>query len=203
MNKIYFLMLFICMNLFSMAPVENFILTNDGTKIIIRHNSFRIDIREKMVFYKLSNVNIESKIRFKDFDYILLGTNKFKTYQLNNSKEVNGYFVLSETDSRTLIFTTKPNEDVESTKVNYVFYIVDSNNAIVDGLEFDNLKNTKSSNTRGEIFSKIRFYFNDCEKLVTRITSYDNLLLENQNMDILDFFNLPVYIECIKEKSLQ
>lgn len=198
MKKIYLLVLFISMKTFSMPFVENFILTNDGSKIIIKPNSFRIDIGEKMAFYKLSNSNVESKIKFKDFDYIFLGSNKFKTYQLNNSKEINGYFVLSETASKTLIFTTIPNEDAESTKVNYLIYIVDLNDTVIDGLQFDNLKNTKSSTRRGEIFSKIQFYFNECEKLITRVTSYDNLLLENQNMDILGFFNSPVYIDCQK-----
>lgn len=191
-------MLFISMNSFSMPIIENFILTNDGTKIIIKPNSFRIDVREKIVFYKSSNSLIESKIKFKDFDYVLLGSNKFKTYQLNDSKEINGYFVLSESSSKSLILMTKPNEDIESTKVSYVIYILNSDNTIIDSLEFDNLKNSKSITKRGDIFPKIQFYFKDCEMLISRITTYDNLSFENQNMDILNFFNSPVYIECEK-----
>lgn len=186
------------MNSFSMPIIENFILTNDGTKIIIKPNSFRIDVREKIVFYKSSNSLIESKIKFKDFDYVLLGSNKFKTYQLNDSKEINGYFVLSESSSKSLILMTKPNEDIESTKVSYVIYILNSDNTIIDSLEFDNLKNSKSITKRGDIFPKIQFYFKDCEMLISRITTYDNLSFENQNMDILNFFNSPVYIECEK-----
>ncbi|PKB17294.1 hypothetical protein CLU82_2491 [Flavobacterium sp. 5] len=181
-----------------MPAFESFILTNDGSKITIKTSYFRIDNTEKVVYYKLPNSDIESKIKFKDFDYIHIGTNKFKTYKLNNSKEVNGYFVLSDTASKTLIFTTKPNEDEESSKVNYVFYILDLNNNIIDSLEFDNLKNAKSNNSRADIFSKIQFYFKDCEMLITRIESYDKLSAQNQNLDILDFFNSPVYIECIK-----
>lgn len=196
MKKIYFLVLFISMNAFSMPIIENFILTNDGAKIIIKSNSFRIDIAEKIVFYKPFNSDVENKIKFKDFDYVLLGSNKFKTYQLNNSKEINGYFVLSESASKTLLLTTKSNESTISTKINYVIYILDANENIIDGLQFDNLKNSKSITTRGDIYSKIQFYFNDCEKLITRISSYDNRSLENQNMDILKFFNSPIYIEC-------
>ncbi|WP_157813352.1 hypothetical protein [Flavobacterium sp. 5] len=191
-------MLFLSINSFSMPAFESFILTNDGSKITIKTSYFRIDNTEKVVYYKLPNSDIESKIKFKDFDYIHIGTNKFKTYKLNNSKEVNGYFVLSDTASKTLIFTTKPNEDEESSKVNYVFYILDLNNNIIDSLEFDNLKNAKSNNSRADIFSKIQFYFKDCEMLITRIESYDKLSAQNQNLDILDFFNSPVYIECIK-----
>lgn len=196
MKKFYFLVLFISMNAFSMPVIENFILTNDGVKIIIKPNSFRIDISEKIVFYKPFNSDVENKIKFKDFDYILLGSNKFKTYQLNNSKEINGYFVLSESASKTLLLTTKSNESTISTKINYVIYILDANENIIDGIQFDNLKNSKSITTRGDIYSKIQFYFNDCDKLITRISSYDNLSLENQNMDILKFFNSPIYIEC-------
>lgn len=181
-----------------MSVSENFILTNDSLKIIINPNSFRIDIREKIVFYKVPNSNLENKIKFKDFDYVLLGSNKFKTYQLNDTKETDGYFVLSQTPTKTLILTTKPNTDVDSHKVSYLMYIVSSSNKIMDGLEFDNLKNSRSITKRGEIFAKIRFYFSDCELLLSRITFYDNSTLENQNMDILDFFNSPVYIECTK-----
>ena len=198
MKKFYFLMLFLSINAFSMTFSESFILTNDGLKISIKPNFFRIDATEKIVFYKLSNSDVESKIKFKDFDCIQIGTNKFKTYKLNNSKEINGYFVLSEIGTKTLILTTQPDEEEESTKVNYVFYIIDINNNVLDSLQFDNLKNAKSISLRGEIFSKIQFYFADCEMLIKRISSYDNLTVENRNLDILDFFNSPVYIECPK-----
>ena len=198
MKKIYFLMLFISMNSFSMPFFESFILTNDGLKINIKPNFFRIDNIEKIVFYKLQNSDVESKIKFKDFDYIHLGPNKFKTYKLNNSKEINGYFVLSETSSKTLIFTTKPDEEEDGSKVNYILYILDLNNNILDSLQFDNLKNKKSNSIRGDIFSKIQFYFSDCQMLISRITSYDKPSAQNQNLSILDFFNSPVYIECLK-----
>lgn len=188
------------MNSFSMSITESYILTNDGSKIYIIPNSFRIDNKEKTVFYKLPNSNVDGKIKFKDFDYIQIGKNKFKIYRINDFREPQGYFVLSETDTNTLIFTTKASDDEESTQINYVFYVLESNNNnnIVDGLEFDNLKNPKSINARGEIFSKIQFYFKDCETLIKRITSYDNLSVENKRMDILNFFNSPVYSECKK-----
>lgn len=191
-------MLFLSMNSFSMPIFESFILTNDGSKINIKTNFFRIDNAEKIVIYKLPNSEVESKIKFKDFDYIHIGTNKFKTYKLNNSKEVNGYFVLSETTSKALIFAAKPDEDEGSTKISYTFYVLDLKNNILDSLQFDNLKSTKSIITRGDIFPKIQFYFKDCELLIKRIESYDNLSAKNQNLDILDFFDSPVYIECLK-----
>jgi hypothetical protein len=196
MQKFRFLMLFLSLASFHMSFSESFILTNDGSKITIKNNFFRIDNAEKIVFYKLSNSEAESKIKFKDFNYIHIGTNKFKTYKLSNSKEVNGYFVLSETASKTLVFTTTSDDDEESTKISYVFYVLDLNNNILDSLQFDNLKNTKSITVREDIFPKILFYFKDCELLIKRISSYDTS--KNQNLDILDFFNSPVYIECLK-----
>ncbi|MGQ7945398.1 hypothetical protein [Flavobacterium sp. WC2509] len=196
MQKFYVLMLFLSMNSFSMPVSESFILTNNGSKINIKTNFFRIDTTEKIVFYKLPNSDVENKIKFKDFDYVHIGTTKFKTYKLNSSKEINGYFVLSETASKTLVFTTIPDENEESTKVNYVFYVLDLNNNVLDSLQFDNLKSSKSITAREDIFPKIKFHFRDCQELITRISSYDTA--KNQNLDILDFFDSPVYIECQK-----
>lgn len=195
-------MLLISMNSFSMTLFENFIIANDGSKINIKPNFFRIDSNEKTIFYKLLNSDVESKMKFKDLDYIIIGKNKFKTYKLNNSKEVNGYFVLSETASKALILSSNPDDDEESTKVNYVFYILDLNNTIIDSLQFDNLKNSKSATVRGDIFLKIQFYFSDCPLLINRISAFDTISLQNSNLTILDFFNSPVYVECVQQKTL-
>ncbi|HEU4790117.1 MAG TPA: hypothetical protein VFS71_10555 [Flavobacterium sp.] len=198
MKHFYFLILLFSVNSFSMESFQSFILTNSGSKIAIKTNFFRIDYVEKTVFYKLENSEIEKKISFKDFDFILIGKNKFKTFKLNNSKEINGYFVLSETASKLLILSSTSSDDEDSNLVNYVFYIVDSNSGILDSLQFDNLKKPKSVSVRGDIFSKIQFYFKDCNLLMDRISSYDNTSFQNLNLAILDFFNSPVYIECLK-----
>jgi len=187
-------MLLISINSYS---IENFILTNDGSKINIKPSFFRIDTNEKTISYKLSNSDVESKMKFKDFDFINIGKNKFKTYKLQNSKEVNGYFVLAETATKTLLLSTEPDEDEESTKVNYVFYVVDLTANIIDSMKFDNLKNSKSGTMRGDILFKIQFYFNNCPLLMTRISSFDNLFDQDNNLKILDFFNSPVYINCL------
>jgi hypothetical protein len=185
------------MNSFSMESYESFILTNSGAKINIKPNFFRIDSSEKIIFYKLSNSEAEIKMSFKDFDYILIGKNKFKTFKLNNSKEVNGYFVLSQTPSKTLILSSRSDEDEESNLVYYVFYILDLNNNIIDTLQFDNNKKAKSALIRADIFLKIDFYFSDCKSLINRISLFDNTSTQNLNLDILGFFDSPVYIECL------
>lgn len=198
MRYFCFLILFVSMNSFSMGSFENFILTNSGSKIDIKPNFFRVDYAEKIVFYKSANSEVETKIKFKDFDFIRFGKNKFKIYKLNSSKEINGYFVLCETASKTLIFSTNLGvDDDESNLVHYVFYIIDSNNNIVESLQFDNIKKPKSASLRADIFSKIQFYFSNCKLLMDRISSFDNTSLKNLNLDILGFFNSPVYIECL------
>ena len=65
-----------------MESFQSFILTNSGSKIAIKTNFFRIDYAEKTIFYKLENSEIEKKISFKDFDFILIGKNKFKTFKI-------------------------------------------------------------------------------------------------------------------------
>jgi len=162
---------------------------------MIRTNFFRIDYVEKIVFYKLSNSEAENKMSFKDFDYIIIGKNKFKTLKLNNSKELNGYFVLAESSSKSLFVSSISDED--DSVMHYVFYIMDSKNVVLDSLQFDNLKKPKSASVRGDIFTKIQFYFKDCNLLMDRISSFDNTSFENFNLDILGFFDTPVYFECL------
>jgi hypothetical protein len=198
MKNFYFLIVLLSINSYSIESFQSFILTNSGSKIAIRTNFFRIDYDEKTVFYKLENSELEKTISFKDFDFILIGKNKFKTFKLNNSKEINGYFVLSETPSKSLILSSSPSEDEDSNLVKYNFYIIDLTGNILESLQFDNLKKPKSVSVRGDIFTKIQFYFKDCNLLMDRVSSFDNTSFENLNLDILNFFNSPVYIECLK-----
>jgi hypothetical protein len=178
-----------------MESFQNFIQTNNGSKIDIKPNFFQVDYAEKTIIYKLSNSEVENKMKFKDFDFILIGKNKFKTYKLNSSKEIDGFFVLCQTATKTLVFSTNSVDD--SDIVHYVFHIIDLNNNIMESVQFDNEKKPKSVSVRGDIFSKMQFYFGDCSSLIKRISLFDNTSLENFNLDILGFFDTPVYIECL------
>jgi hypothetical protein len=197
MKHLYFLLLFFSINSFSNGSYQSFIVKNGGTKIIINPNFFRIDSNEKNVFYKLESSEAEKKISFNEIDYIIIGKVKFKTFKLDNLKDIDGYFVLSETASKSLIVSTKLSGEEDSNLVNYVFYILDTHNNILESLQFDNLKKPKSVSVRSDIFSKIKFYFSDCKLLMDRISSFDNTSFENQNIDILGFFDTPVYIDCL------
>ncbi|KAF2336479.1 hypothetical protein [Flavobacterium daemonense] len=195
MKHFYFLILLFCINSFANESFDSYILKKEGTKISINPSFFRIDSNEKFVFYKLENSDVEKKISFKDFDYILIGKIKFKTFKLNNSKEINGYFILCETASKSLIVSSSSDEESET--MHYVFYIIDQDTKVVDNLEFDNLKKTKSAEIRADIFLKIQFYFKDCNALMDRLYSFDKDSAQNSNLNILGFFDSPVYIECL------
>jgi hypothetical protein len=196
MKNLYFLLLLISMYAFSFETPQSFILTNTGQKINIKPNFFRIDSTERIIFYKLFNSETEIKMSFKELNYILIGKNKFQTYKLNNSNEINGYFVLSENTTYSLILSSN-SDDEDNNLMRYYLYIVDKSNKIIDNLNFDNRKSPKSSNVRADIFTKVQFYFGNCSLLINRLTSFDNMAVENLNLDILKFFDSPIFSECL------
>ena len=111
MKIFYILFLFLSLNV---QAEDSFIIKNDGTKALIKSNSFRVDQSEKLIYYKLITNDSEVKMSFKDFSSVEFGVNKFKTYKLNNSKEIKGYFVLTESNDKTLISISKVDEDEDS-----------------------------------------------------------------------------------------
>jgi hypothetical protein len=188
-------MLFMSIYSYSAGLTDNYILMNTGIKISIKPNSFRVDSSEKTVFYKELNSDKENSLRFKDFDFILFGKHKFQTFKVNNSSEVNGYFVLAQSSSKTLIFSTKSDE-IDSNSVFYFLYILDSDNNVIESIKFDNHKSSKSSTFRSGIYPLIRYHFLNCNLLIDRISSFDNTSFENLNLDILGFFDTPFFISC-------
>ena len=194
MKKIFFLLLLI--SFYSYAE-DSFIIKNDGTKAIIKSNSFRVDQTEKLIYYKLITSDSEIKMRFNEFSSVEFGVNKFKTFKLGNSKEIKGYFVLTENNDKTLISISIADEDEDSRKVTYEFYVVDSSNQILESHTFNNLLNQKNADLRSEIYSKIKFYFSDCSELLKRLDMYDKNNSDINNTTILRFFNSPVYQKCI------
>ncbi|SHI40245.1 hypothetical protein [Flavobacterium terrae] len=192
-NFYIFLLLFFSFNL---TFADSFIIKADGSKSQIKSNSFRVNSLEKMIYYKLIDSDKEIKLNFKDFDYVVFGVNKFKTFRLNNSREITGFFVLTETEDKMLITIPTVDPESDGKKVNYVFHVIDKNYNIIESHNFNNLKNQKSSNDRSEIYSKISFYFSECINLINRLSVYDKNTHSIDNLSILSFFNAPVYIEC-------
>ncbi|WP_310555301.1 hypothetical protein [Flavobacterium sp.] len=194
MKKILFLLLLIS---FNANAEDSFIIKNDGSKANIKSNSFRVDQNKKIIYYKLTTNDSEIKMSFNDFSSVEFGVNKFKIYKLNNSKEVKGYFILTETNDKTLISISKPDEDEDSKKVSYEFHILDNKNQVLESHFFNNSVNQKNADLRGEIYLKIRFYFSDCFELLKRLDMYDKNNSDINNTTILRFFNSPVYQKCI------
>lgn len=192
-NFYIFLLLFFSFNL---TFADSFIIKADGSKSQIKSNSFRVNSLEKMIYYKLIDSDKEIKLNFKDFDYVVFGVNKFKTFRLNNSREITGFFVLTETEDKMLITIPTVDPESDGKKGNYVFHVIDKNYNIIESHNFNNLKNQKSSNARSEIYSKISFYFSECINLINRLSVYDKNTHSIDNLSILSFFNAPVYIVC-------
>lgn len=196
MNKFYFLLLFFYFNCFANESLDNYIFDRNGEQININPNFFRIDNFEKCIFYKLASGSSEIKMNFSDLDYVIIRKNKFKTVRFKSSKEIKGFFVLCETATKTLLFSSSSQEEDDSV-AKYEFYIIDKENLILENHSFDNLKRPKSASIRSDIFGKIRFFFDDCPLLIKRISSFDVASAENFNLDILGFFDAPIYINCL------
>lgn len=196
MNKFYFFLLFLSFSGFATESFDNFIFNKNGDQININPNFFRIDNAEKCIYYKLVSGSSEIKMNFNDLDYVIIRKNKFKTVRLKNTKEIKGFFVLCESAAKTLLFSSSSQEEDESV-VKYQFYIVDKENSVLESHIFDNLKRPKSASIRSDIFGKIRFFFDDCPSLIKRISSFDVASAENFNLDILGFFDAPIYINCL------
>ncbi len=194
MKKLYLFFFFFLT--FNLTFADSFIIKLDGSKSQIKSNSFRVNSLEKIIYYKLIDSDKEIKLNFKDFDYVVFGVNKFKTFRLNNSKEITGFFVLTETDDKMLITIPTADPESDNNKVNYVFHVIDKNFNIIETHTFNNLRNQKSSNARSEIYSKISFYFPNCSSLINRLSSYDKNMHSIDNLSILGFFNAPVFTEC-------
>lgn len=192
--KSFFFLIIVLLSQFAFA--DSFIIKNDGSKAIIKSNSFRVDASEKRIYYQLENNDSEIKMSFKDFDYVIFGVNKFKTFKLPHSNQIQGFFVLAEIGNKSLISITIPNQEEGSSKISYLFHVIDNQNTILETHEFNNIKNQKNAALRSEIYSKIKFYFSSCELLLNRLNYFDRNSQGIDNTSILSFFNTPVYLSC-------
>ena len=177
-----------------LAFAEDEILLKNGTKALIKPNTFKVDYNEHKISFQTDGSNKEVTILFKDFDWVTVGINKFQTFKFEGSSTVEGYFVLSETNSKKLIFRSFQEE--ESNLIKYSFYIVDTNNKVLDFHAFDNGASKKSVTQRSEIFLKIRYYFSECTEMLKRLEVYDQFSSDLNHIRILLFFKTPIYYNC-------
>jgi hypothetical protein len=197
MKKITFCLLLL-LN-FSAFAIDSFIIKKDGSKQVIKSNSFHVDQTEKVIYYQLENEQTEVIMSFNDFSSVEFGTSKFKTFRLNNSKKAEGYFVLSESEGKSLISIFKPDLENEDSKTFfYEFHVIDKNNTIIESHFFNNIIDQKNADLRNEIYIKIKFYFENCSTLSKILEMYDskNYSKTNDNTKILEFFNSHAYYKC-------
>lgn len=187
------LLLIFCYLLSLSALAEDEILLKSGIKETIKTNTFKVDYNERKISYQ-TNSNKEVTLHFEDFDWVTVGVNKFQSFMLEGSSVSEGYFVLSETATKKLIFRTTQDED--SSLIKYVFYVIDNNNNILDYHSFDNGTSKKSITQRSEIFLKIRYYFADCTDMIQRLELYDQYSTDMSHSRIVSFFKTPIYYNC-------
>lgn len=176
------------------AFAEDEILLKSGIKETIKPNTFRVDYTERKISYQTNANSKEVTILFKDFDWVTVGINKFQTFTLDGSSVAEGYFVLSETATKRLIFRSIQDED--SNLIKYAFYVIDINNKILDYHSFDNGTSKKSITQRSEIFLKIRYYFAECTEMMQRLELYDQYSSDMNHNRIVLFFKTPIYYNC-------
>lgn len=194
-NVLFLFLLFV----FQHAFANGFIVKNDGSKSEIQENSFHVDASEKVIYYQLLNASKEIKTSFKEFNYVIIGVNKFKTFKLDNSKVVSGFFVLAETLDKTLLSISLSEEDADGNVQNvYVFHVIDAHDTIIESHEFNNGKSPKNVHLREEIYSKIKFYFPNCNDLLKRLDTFDSNPNDTLKLGVLRFFNNPVYTSCLE-----
>lgn len=177
-------------SLFSKTIDDDEIVLKDGSKAIIQPNSFKVDFESKTITYKVEN-STPRKLGFKDFISVEFGANKFQTFKFNRDSDIEGYFVIAETNTKKLVLHTLPQE--EEGVVTYEFHIIENDKVILDSHLFDNKKNQKSANLRSDIYGKIKFYFPNNIQLLHRLQQFDKNSFSIDNTKILGFFNNPVY----------
>lgn len=181
---------------FHSKKADDEIILKNGNKTTIQANSFKVDFESKIISYK-SAQNIAMKLKFSEFNSVVVGVNKFQTLKWKENSEMEGYFVLTETPTKKLLTRSEPKE--EENEITYEILITDSNNQILETYTLDNKSNKKSALLRSEIYTVIKYHFPECQKLLERMELYDKNSYNANDTRILSFFNNPIYYDYTKK----
>ncbi|MES2812815.1 MAG: hypothetical protein V4670_10140 [Bacteroidota bacterium] len=192
--KTLFFSIILLLNLNTKAADDEIILKN-GNKTTIQPNSFKVDFEEKTISFK-STKNTLMKLKFNEFNSVVVGVNKFQTLKRNSNSETEGYFVLTETTTKKLLIRSQSKE--EENEIKYDLIIIDSNNQIIETHTLNSKPNKKSALLRSEIFTIVKYHFSECQKLIERMEVYDKNSYDINNTRILSFFNNPVFYDYTK-----
>lgn len=189
MNKLLFsfFLIFYSVSIFS----QDTIYLKNGTKIIPRpggHKYYGTPLTRivdgKKVSYAVPKSGFGKNVKSKDLNYAVVGDRLIKVFELKyNDKgkdkiaEPIAYYVFIETDQYRLINVTY------STNVSPIvrFFVIDNNDAVVDGVSFIAGSTKKDDRKREEVVEMIKKYFSNIkeemdflEECRVRSKDYDN-----------------------------
>jgi len=193
MKKIAVMLLFFSLNSFAQ---NSFFIDKKGEKTIIKDDEWDIIVIDKRVSYKLPGKTWEKYITFSDLDYGIFGSYKFKSFKINKKKKA--YFVQAEADGKSLISlavtTVATSGGISSSNTHYEVLVVDSEDNVLEKLDFHDFRNSKSVSARGQLAGMVKSHFPNCRLLLEAL---DNANMHDKlNMEILSFLNTPIFRDC-------
>lgn len=184
----------------SMYSQNDFIITNQGEKIEVEDTTIAINYTDKTLEYNSLEKGKTKTIDFTDFSYCYFEGYVFMTFDLYQKNAVKGYFVIVDSPNKKLISTTLPPDTDDYNKfknqtVKYEYYIIDENSTVLEKLAFDNIKTENNAIARSLIAMKLKNQFRDFPEFLTRLSAFENIPNDNQNLKILELFEYPSYMK--------
>lgn len=184
----------------SMYSQNDFIITNQGEKIEVEDTTIAINYADKALEYKSSEKGKAKTIDFSDFSYCYFEGYVFMTFDLYKKNAVKGYFVIVDSPNKKLISTTLPPDADDYNKfknqtVKYEYYVIDENSTVLEKLAFDNIKTENNAIARSLIATKLKNQFRDFPEFLTRLSAFENIPNDHQNLKILELFEYPSYMK--------
>jgi len=152
---------------------EGFIIDKDGKKIIV--DVSKVKYLSDELQYQLPN---SEKIKNIDIDDIMtadLGDYRIETYTID--KKPKPYFIIAETTEEKLVvykkfhyihYTNSQGNTKTSSSVDYKYYILDTNNTVIERQDFTDIKGVKEAQKRDEAEAILKNHFRDCPELKRR-----------------------------------
>ncbi len=184
----------------SMYSQNDFIITNQGEKSEVEDTTISINYANKTLEYNSLEKGKTKTIDFTDFSYCYFEGYVFMTFDLYQKNAVKGYFVIVDSPNKKLISTTLPPDTDDYNKfknqtVKYEYYIIDENSTVLEKLAFDNIKTENNAIARSLIAMKLKNQFRDFPEFLTRLSAFENIPNDNQNLKILELFEYPSYMK--------
>ncbi len=173
---------------------NNYFVDKKGTKIIMDNESVRVILIDKRISYSLVGKTWNKYVKFDDLDYAIVGSSLLKSFNLNNDKKSNVYFVFGESEDKYLIgaeitYTTTQG-NMSYSEMSYNLIVTDKKQMILEDLYFTSRKKDRENNESDKVAPLIEKYFSNCPEIMTK--------LNNHRASILDFFGDTEYVNCTK-----